>query len=130
MAGQLSRYGTVGLVSNALLYGAYLALTAGGLGHKVSMTIVFATGIVMTYFVNRSWSFDFSGGGRLTFVKYATVYISTYLLSLLIMWLSVDISGLPHQFVQLFLIFFCAGLIFLSLRFWVFRDRDAISRKG
>ena len=125
LIGQLSRYATVGLISNALLYVGYLALTASGLGHKLSMTIVFVAGVLATYCFNRSWSFDLTKTGSFTFAKYAVVYVSVYFSGLLSMWLAVDVAGLPHQLVQLFLVFFSAGVIFLALRFWVFRGWTA-----
>ena len=40
---QLLSFGVVGLVSNAVTYALYLALTSLGIGHKTAMTLVFAT---------------------------------------------------------------------------------------
>ena len=120
MSRQFSRYATIGVVSNALLYLAYLSLTGLGFGHKVSMTLVFAAGVVQTYFLNREWSFSYRNRERSTFLKYCAVYIGAYLLSLLLMWVLVDYFGFLHQLVQIFLIVLSAIVIFLSLKFWVF----------
>ena len=122
MSRQFSRYATIGVVSNALLYLAYLGLTGLGVGHKVSMTLVFVAGVVQTYFLNRDWSFSYKSKERSTFFKYCTVYIGAYLLSLFLMWLLVDYFGFLHQLVQIFLIILCAIVIFLSLKFWVFKS--------
>ncbi len=117
---QFTRYVIVGLVSNAILYLGYLALTAFGMGHKLAMTVLYVLGVCQTFFFNRSWSFQDSGRIQGAFVKYVTVYGTDYTINWSLLWLFVDELGLPHQVVQGILIFVVAVFIFLSLRFWVF----------
>ena len=62
--GQLVRYIVVGLTSNSLLYLAYIGLTTLGLGHKTAMTLLYVTGGLLTFFANRTWSFNHLGSGR------------------------------------------------------------------
>jgi putative flippase GtrA len=121
------RYGVVGVISNAVLYGAYLGMTTLGLGHKTAMTIGFVVGVTQTYFFNKKWSFEHSGKHRATFVKYWVVYILAYFLNLLLLWLLVDVLGFMHQFSQLALIFVCAAFIFALLRLWVFREKSPVA---
>ena len=118
---QFTRYVIIGLVSNAILYLGYLALTAFGMGHKLAMTVLYVLGVCQTFFFNRSWSFQDSGRIQGTFVKYATVYGTGYTINWSLLWLFVDKLGLPHQVIQGILIFVVAGFIFFSLRYWVFR---------
>ncbi len=118
---QFTRYVIVGLVSNAILYLGYLALTAFGMGHKLAMTVLYLLGVCQTFFFNRSWSFQDSGWIQGGFVKYATVYGTGYTINWSLLWLFVDELGLPHQMIQGILIFVVAGFIFFSLRYWVFR---------
>ena len=44
--GQFVRYATVGLASNVVLYLAYLALTATGVGAKLAMSVLYLLGVV------------------------------------------------------------------------------------
>ncbi len=118
---QFTRYVIVGLVSNAILYLGYLALTAFGMGHKLAMTVLYLLGGCQTFFFNRSWSFQDSGRIQGAFVKYATVYGTGYTINWSLLWWFVDKLGLPHQVIQGILIFVVAGFIFFSLRYWVFR---------
>lgn len=115
------RYCITGLASNGVLYAIYIALTTVGIGPKTSMSLVFLLGILQTFVVNRNWSFQHHGKASTSLAKYATVYISAYLINLAALWIAVDKLGFPHEIVQLFMIFACAVYIFLMLRFWVFR---------
>ncbi len=124
---QFTRYVIVGLVSNAILYLGYLALTAFGMGHKLAMTVLYVLGVCQTFFFNRSWSFQDSGRIQGAFVKYLAVYGTGYAINWSLLWLFVDELGLPHQVVQGILIFVVAIFIFLLLRFWVFNS--SASRK-
>ena len=118
---QLIRYAIVGIVSNGLLYLLYLGLTATGVVPKVAMTIAYVIGTGQTFYVNRAWSFNSSVGGS-AFLCYATVYAAAYEVQWLSMWKFIDQLGYPHQLVVFVQTFVVAGLIFLALRAWVFRD--------
>jgi putative flippase GtrA len=118
---QLIRYAIVGLVSNGLLYLLYLGLTAIGVVPKVAMTIAYVIGTGQTFYVNRAWSFNSSVGGS-AFLYYATVYAAAYEVQWISMWKFIDQLGYPHQLVVFVQTFVVAGLIFLALRAWVFRD--------
>ncbi len=124
---QFTRYVIVGLISNAILYLGYLALTAFGMGHKLAMTLLYVLGVWQTFFFNRSWSFQDSGRKQDAFVKYAAVYGAGYAINWSLLWFFVDELGLPHQVVQGILIFVVAIFIVLLLQFWVFNS--SASRK-
>jgi putative flippase GtrA len=120
-ARELARFGTVGVLSNALLYVLYLAATSLGMGHKTAMTLLYCIGIVLTFFCNRQWTFRHSGTARTALVRYMTAYVAAYALNLALLFLLVDAAGLPHQAVQGMLIAAIALLLFLAQKFWVFR---------
>ena len=121
IAEQFIRYAIVGLVSNALLYAFYLLLTAFGVGPKTAMTIGFALGVVQTFFLNRGWTFKSEAGVASSAWKYVTAYAIGYLVNFFGLMVFVDLVGLPHQLVQLVMIFVVAVVIFLLQRHWVFR---------
>lgn len=120
---QLMRYGLVGLASNALLYAAYLSLSAAGLGHKLAMTLVYCAGTVITFAFNRSWTFRHDAAAVATFWRYLLTYAAGYAFNLIALWLLVDVGGLPHQWTMAALIIVTAGLIFTAQKFWVFAAR-------
>lgn len=117
---QFMRYATVGVASNLLLYLAYLSLTAMGLGHKVAMTLVYVSGVLLTFIANHAWSFKHRGGAHAAFVRYVIVYVLGYLLNLGLLWIAVDNLHLPHQGVQAVAIVAVAAVLFLMHKYWVF----------
>lgn len=117
---QLLRYGIVGVGVNLLLYAGYLAATSSGLGHKISMTIFYALGVLLSFVFNRNWSFGHRGHVSSAFLRYLATYAAGYVLNFVALWWLVDGLGLPHAWVQGVMIFVVAGFIFLTQKFWVF----------
>lgn len=120
--GQLIRYGVVGVLSNAIGFVLYLAITAAGVPPLIAMSLLYALGVAQTFVFNKRWSFRYQGSGRTTFIRYCAAYAVGYMLSLVTMHVLVNLLGLPHQLVQGALIFAVAGVLFLLQKFWVFRD--------
>lgn len=126
--GQLVRYLVVGIGSNALLYLAYLALTAVGMDPKLAMTLLYALGVIQTFVFNKHWSFRHVGKHGPAFVRYGLAYALGYIVNLSALMLLVDQMGLSHQWVQGAMIVVVALLLFLAQRYWVFPQiyrRDA-----
>ena len=121
---QLVRYASVGIVSNLMLYLAYLGLTAFGLGHKTAMTIAYVTGVTLSFVMNRNWSFGHSGAAHWALARYVAAYVFGYLLNLGLLLFGVDYLNLPHQAVQAVAVFIVAGTLFIMHKFWVFAPSD------
>lgn len=118
---QLVRYGIVGVGHNLVLYLGYLTLTSFGVGPKTSMTVFYGFGIVISFVLNRNWSFGHRGHVPTAFLRYFATYLGGYVLNLALLWWLVDRMGYPHAYVQAALVFVVAGFIFLTQKFWVFR---------
>lgn len=123
--GQLIRYGVVGLLSNAIGFLLYLALTAAGLGPALAMTLVYAIGVMQTFVVNKRWSFAHDGRSGPVFRKYVLLYAFGYVLNVLLLFFCVDILGWRHQIVMLGLIFVMVALFFAGQKYWVFKEVSA-----
>ena len=119
-AGQFIRYVTVGLASNGVLFAAYLLLTTVGMGPKPAMTLLYAMGVIQTFFFNKRWSFRHGGNHGPAFVRYCASYALGYGLNLAALWVLVDRLGYPHQIVQGIMILALAMMLFLLQKFWVF----------
>ena len=122
---QFIRYGIVGLLSNGLLYLAYLLLTTVGMGPKLAMSLLYALGVAQTFFFNKSWTFRHRGLYGPTFVRYCSSYGLGYLVNLLVLLVLVDIMSFPHQIVQGVMILLLAAMLFTLHKFWVFRADPA-----
>jgi putative flippase GtrA len=116
---EVLRFGAVGIVSNIALYMVYVVLTAAGIGHKWAMTAIYCLGVLLTYVLNRRWTFKHAGGRR-ALGRYWLAYGFCYALNLALLVLLVDIGGFPHQAVQALAICLIALLTFLLQKHWVF----------
>jgi putative flippase GtrA len=120
----LARFATVGIASNALLYGLYLVLAGmAGFEPVVAATVAWAVGVSTSFLLNRSWTFGDSGPRIPTFLRYGLLYATAYVLNILLLVLLVDRAGLPHELVQGVLIVVFGLTLFLGQRFWVFARR-------
>lgn len=122
--GQLARYGTVGLLSNAVGYLLYLAITAAGLEPKLAMTLLYAVGVAQSFVFNKRWSFRHGGSHGPAFVRYCTAYALGYVANLLGLMVLVDVLGFAHQLVQGAMVLAVAAMLFLLQKFWVFRGAE------
>lgn len=120
--GQLLRYGIIGLGTNAGLYGLYLLVTWLGVGHKTTMTATFILGTLLSFFLNRRWTFSHRGSVGLPMVRFFASYGLAYLMNYVALVLLVDQMGYPHQIVQAIMVFVNAAFLFLLQKVWVFRD--------
>lgn len=124
--GQLVRFGIVGLLSNAVLYLAYLALTALGMEPKLAMTLLYAVGVAQTFLFNKRWSFRHGGAHGPAFVRYCVAYAIGYAINLGALALLVDVLGYPHQAVQGALILALAVFFFLLQKYWIFPAGESL----
>lgn len=122
---QLSRYAMVGFVSNVVGYLLFILLSRTGVGHKTAMSLVYAIGVVQTFYFNRTWSFSHQGGFYGTFLRYIIAYVLGYLLNLALLWLAVDRLHIPYQGVQAAAIVMVAVSLFLMHKYWVFPQTTA-----
>jgi putative flippase GtrA len=117
---QLTRFASVGIASNLLLFLGYLSLTRIGVGHKTSMTLVYCLGISATFVANRSWSFGHRGMAHSAFARYVISYALGYILNLGFLWITVDRLRFPHQGAQAVAIVLVALNLFVLHKYWVF----------
>lgn len=118
---QMIRFGVVGFMSNALLYVLYLFFTVMGMGHKTAMTLLFLAGTLQAFVFNKRWTFEHQGIVRASFAKYLLTYFFAYILNLAALFFFADHLGYEHQIVQGLMIVFIAIVLFILLRYWVFR---------
>lgn len=118
---QSFRYIVIGIGSNFILYLVYLLLTIIGLGYKAAMTLTYVVGISQTFLLQKKWTFNYQGFFKLSLIKYLTAYFISYAINFGALLFFVDYLKIPHQLVQATLILVIALLMFLLLKFWVFR---------
>jgi putative flippase GtrA len=132
---QAVRFLIVGAFTNISLYLVYLLITWFGIDHKLAMTLVYMSGVLMGFMLNRNWTFRHHGRISHGFIRYCVMYAVGYFVNLTGLYLLVDIAGYPHQIIQLLIAILSAIIFFVLMRLWVFSDRENekpgfISRKN
>lgn len=124
---QLMRFLIVGTLTNLSLYLVYLVITWLGLDHKLAMTLVYIGGVIMSFSLNRNWTFSHNGHLTSSFLRYSLLYLFGYFLNLTGLFLLVDIAGYPHQVIQLLIAMLLAIFFFVFQRVWVFSKRSDLT---
>lgn len=127
-AGQLARYGLVGIATNLIGYLIYLLITYFGVDPKVYITFSYPIGAIIGFFGHRQWAFAHQGSLLKSGVRYFVAHFFGYLINLFILLTFVDKLGYPHQWVQAAAIFVVAGFLFAAFKFFVFPDAGSCRR--
>ena len=117
---QFFRYAIVGIISNVILYLAYLFLTGLGLGHKTAMTLLYMVGILQIFLLNRQWTFGHQREIHSAFIRSVVIYFFGYLVNFSGLFIFVDVLGFAHQLIQGVMIIIVALLLFVLQRLCVF----------
>lgn len=120
MSSQALRFVLVGVASNAFLYLLYFGMTSAGIGHKVAMSLVYVLGVLQTFVLNRTWTFDHAGRAGSAFRRYCLAYCGCYFLQLGLLYLLVDRVGVNHLLAQGLTMCTVAFVLFVLQKYWVF----------
>lgn len=119
---QLLYYGLIGIITNLSWYAVYLLITSFGAEPKLVMSLIYLCGATTTYLANRKWTFQHSGHWLNSTIRYVIAHMMGYTLNLLLLLVFVDYYHYPHQWVQGIAIFIVAGFLFITFKFFVFRE--------
>jgi len=117
---QITRFGFVGVLSNLILYLAFLGITGIGIDAKLAMTTLYAMGVLQTFFLNKRWTFSHTGSPTRSFWRYSLLHLGCYLLNLTLLYRLVDNAHLSAAYVQAGAVVLNAGVLFLGQKYWVF----------
>jgi len=117
---QLIRYAIIGVVTNGSGYVLYLAMTWGGMGHKLTMTLLYIVGALLSFLLNRRWTFNHSGAVGRAMVRHWAVFGLGYVVNFVALLIFVDLLGLPHEIVQGVMVLTLACMLFVLQKLWVF----------
>jgi len=106
-----------------MLYLAFLGLTRIGVEHKVAMSFLYFFGVLLTFVMNKKWTFSHDGHLSFTIVKYISLYIFGYLINLGVLILMVDWFRYPYDWVQGVMVPVLAVMLFIMQKSWVFSSQ-------
>lgn len=120
LAREITRFGLVGALSNLILYLAFLGMTSQGMDPKLAMTILYATGVLQTFVLNKCWTFSYTGSSTRSFWRYVLLHLGCYLLNLALLHWLVDKAEMSAPRVQAAAVVINAVALFLAQKYWVF----------
>ena len=119
---QLQRFILVGIISNGLCYGFFLALLWSSLAHYVqAMTAAYFLGVILSFFLNKVFTFEHEGRFMSALVRFVALYLSGYLINLWLLRFLVDSLSWGAAVAQLLVIVTLAVYFFFMQRLIVFR---------
>jgi putative flippase GtrA len=117
------RYGLVGLLGTALHFGSVIALVEGaGLDPVPASALGFVLVLVVSYILNRTWTFRARSGGRRQFAVYSAVSLLGLGLNSAIMFITVHLLQWDYLYGQGLVVAVVPASNYLLNRAWTFRD--------
>lgn len=122
---QLSRYSAIGVL-NTFVGGSviYFAHHAMGLSIITSNVIGYGSGLAISYFGNKTWTFDHTNKSVFAPIGYAVLIASAFLSNLGATF-GLIAAGLSYNTAQLFGIVIYSAVVFLGMKFVLFRERKS-----
>ena len=96
---RFARFVVVGAANTAVSYGVYLVLLLV-IDYRVAYTVAYLAGLVFGYWAQARLVFRAPLGTR-SAVAYVATYAAMYLASLFMLWVSVDLLGVPKPLAML-----------------------------
>jgi putative flippase GtrA len=127
---ELFRYGLIGITINLAGYLVYLLVTHLGATPKITMSLLYAVGVIVGFWGNRKLTFAYQGSLLGAGIRYVIAHCFGYFINLTMLIIMVDNLGYPHQWVQAIAIFVVALFLFLAFKFFVFRKPYLLTTDG
>jgi putative flippase GtrA len=120
----LLRYVLVGLTQNGLFYIAMLLLLWCGLRAWQATIILYPVAVLISFLINRRWSFAGRKMSGEQLHRYVFVYVAAYFSTIFLNWAQ-EKAGVPAWLAVLITMAIMVGVIFAALNWWVFRERQS-----
>lgn len=122
-ASSIGKFAIVGVANNIIGYLIFVILSLSGTSAIPAMVVSYCTGMFISFFGNRSFTFGHQGRNREAILRFIVVNAVGLALNAAILWLFVDKIGFPQIPVQLLAIGCVAVFTFTLMRAWVFQNR-------
>ncbi len=126
-ARQLRRFVVVGVAATAThVVVALLSIELLGLGVQAGTFVAFSCALLLSYLLNRAWTYRARGRHRRQLPRFAVVSLAGYGLNAAIMALVTELLGLRYLFGIALVVMVIPSLSFLSHRYWTFVDERKV----
>lgn len=120
---QLLRYTVAGLINTLVGYGIILLLYLGlGLGLGFSNLIGYGVGLMLSFAINRTWTFNDRGSIRRSIILFGALVLVAFTLNLGITFALLR-AGIIFPAAQALGIFTYSALVFIGSKYVIFNNR-------
>lgn len=119
---QFIKFGFIGIINTVISLGTYYICVPLGMDKYWASSLGFVISVINAYIWNAKWVFKGNQEGfKKTIVKFFATYISTYLLSLLLLYLFVDLGGMNQYLAPIVNTIITMFINFFISKFWTFK---------
>lgn len=121
---QFFKFGIVGVMNTVSSWIIYYALVFVNINYLIATTIAYFISSIIGYCLNKVWVFKKKEDKKInSVIKYYIVYISSYFLNILCMYIFVDVLGVSKLIAPVLVLFITVPYNFLFSRLWVFKEK-------
>lgn len=105
---------------NIVGYLGYLVLTSYQFEPKLTMSFLYLTGVIVSYYANSRWTFFYHSLELPILAKYLAAHTCGYIINFVILFICVDKMGYKHSLIQFISIIIVALFLFIVFKYIVF----------
>ncbi|NQX60251.1 GtrA family protein [Paenibacillus qinlingensis] len=122
MRSQTIKFLIVGVLNTIVGYIVYfLCLRSFDLNYMFSLLIAHTLGVVHSYLWNSKWTFKSGSHTYKNLVKFMGVYVCSFLINLLLLYIMVNYLRINPLFSQVVALFITTVVSFIGHKFWSFK---------
>ncbi len=127
---QFFKFGIVGVINTVSSWIIYYGLLFFKINYLIATTVAYFISSIIGYFLNKIWVFKKKEEKKTTSIlRYYIVYISSYFLNILCMYILVDILSISKLIAPILVLFVTVPYNFILSRLWVFKDKTIDIKK-
>lgn len=118
---RIVKYCGVGAFVNGMGYAIFILLTFMGINHKLSASLTYFFGVLVSFLLNRSLVFKSVITWKSGFLRLCIMLFLGYCLNISMLYIGVDVLHVPASLVQLFSIMCVSVFFYFSNKLFVHR---------
>lgn len=129
---QFFKFGCVGIINTVNSWIIYYSLIFFNVNYLLATTIAYILSSIIGYLLNNIWVFNKNkkdSKKKKSILRYYIVYISSYILNMLCMYLLVNILQISNKIAPILVLFITVPYNFLFSKFWIFKSDIHMDRK-
>lgn len=124
---QFLKFGIVGGINTVLSYLIYFVCVRVGIHYAVANFVAFVITVFISYLLNGNFVFKEEGNQCFDFKAlmkvYASYSVTSLFLATALLWVEVDVLGLPEEIGPVINLFITVPVNFVLNKFWAYRKK-------